>query len=167
MIECESSLEIVDREVSADFNTETEDHSPQKKMTGIIIIDSFGIVDMVPVDFNTGKDHSQDPHDLQPNSSGSMESDTESTELTEYTTLDVGRTQLPVDSIASNDIFQKKLKVNFLNTPGVPETEADMVVFGKTNWEQDGNLLNSFGTRRNDPNFKSPTILQGDTWRKG
>ena len=44
-----------------------EDHSPQKKMTGRLdsfldgFLDSFGIVDTVPVDFNTGKDHSQDP----------------------------------------------------------------------------------------------------------
>ena len=90
VIECESSLEIVDEEVPADFkvpayfNTETKDHSPQKKMTGRLesflgsFLDSFGIVDTVPVDFNTGKDHLQDPDDLQPNSSGSMESDAES-----------------------------------------------------------------------------------------
>ena len=59
-----------------------------------------------------------------------------------------------MESIASKDIFQKKLKANFLNEPGITETEADMVVFGKTDWEQDGNLLNSFGTRRNNSNFK-------------
>ena len=142
--EHENSLKIVNKEVPADFNTETN----QKKMTGRLdgfldsCLDSFGIVDTVLFDFNTGKhqfntgkDHSQNPHDLQPNSSGSMESDTESTELTEFTTLDIGRTQLPMDSIASKDIFQKKLKANFLNKSGVTETEADMVVFGKTNWE--------------------------------
>ena len=98
-------------------------------------LDSLGIVDMVSADFKTGKDHSQDLHDLNelhPDSSDSMESDTESMGATEPTTLDIGRTQLPVESIASKDIFQKKLKSTFLNEPGITETEAEMVIFGKT-----------------------------------
>ena len=60
----EAVLRIVDEEVPADFNTETEDHSPQEKTTRWLgsfldgFLDSFGIVDTVPVDFNTGKDYS-------------------------------------------------------------------------------------------------------------
>ena len=108
VVEHETSLEIVDEEVPADFNTgkhqfntETENHSAKENMTRRLdgFLDSFEIVNAVPVDFNTGKD----PCDLQPDSNGSMESDTESTESTE--------------SIA--------------------------------------------------PDFKSPTILQADTWKKG
>ena len=64
--------------------------------------------------------------------------------------------------------FQKKLKANFLNEPGITESEADMVVFGKTDWEQDGNLLNSLEPRGTTPtSSKSSTILQADTWKKG
>ena len=54
--------------------------------------------------------------------------------------------------LLQKDIFQKKLKAAFLNEPGVTETEADMVVFGKTNWKQDGNLLNSL-----EPGGTTPT----------
>ena len=115
----------------------------------------------VPVNSNT---EDKDPHELHPNSSEPMESDIDSREST---TLDTGRTQLPVESITSKDIFQKKLKATFLNGPGITGTEAEMVVFIKTDWEQDGNLLNSFGTRRNEPNLKSSKILQAETWKKG
>ena len=51
--------------VPDEFNTETEDHSPQEKMTGRLdsfldgFLDGFGIVDAVPADLNT----EQDPHD--------------------------------------------------------------------------------------------------------
>ena len=44
-----------------------------------------------------------------------MDSDAESTEFSESTkstTLEIGRTHLPMESIASKDIFQKKLKAN-------------------------------------------------------
>ena len=49
------------------------------------------------------------------------------------------------------------------------ETEADMVVFGKTDWEQDGNLLNSFGTRRNNSQLQvthnsSSTYMEERFW---
>ena len=68
--ECVSSFEIVNDKVPADFNTEkvpdkvnteTKNHSPQKKMTGRLdsFLDNFGIVDAVPADLNTG----QVPHD--------------------------------------------------------------------------------------------------------
>ena len=67
VVECDSSLEIVDEEVPADFSTEkvlakfdteTEDHSPQEKMTGRLdgFLDGFGIVDAVPADLNTEQD---------------------------------------------------------------------------------------------------------------
>ena len=68
VVEHKSSLEIVEEEVLVDFNTEkvpvefsteTEDHSPQEKMTGKLdsfldgFLDGFGIVDAVPADLNT------------------------------------------------------------------------------------------------------------------
>ena len=155
---CVSNFGIVDEEVPADFNAD-EDHSPWKSMTEWL--DGFLDRNKVPESSITKvKGHLQDPYDLN-------ELHLDSSESTESMTLDIERTQLPVDSITSKDIFQKKLKATFLNEPGITETEAHMVVFGKTNWDQYGNLLNSFGTRRNNSHFKSPKILQTDMWKKG
>ena len=97
---------MVDEEVPADFNTgkhqfntETENHSAQKKITGRqdSFLDSFGIVDAVPADLNTE--------------------------------------QVPCD-----------WKGPF---PGLTRAH-------------DGLQL-----QNNNYNFKSPTICQADTWKKG
>ena len=59
--------------------------------------------------------------------------------------LDIGRFQwirLPMHSIVAQDIFQRKLDTIFLSVPGVTGIADDMIIYGKTNHEHDGNLLN-------------------------
>ena len=59
--------------------------------------------------------------------------------------LDIGKfqwTRLPMGSIIAQDVFQRKLDAIFLDVPGITGIAEDMVVFGKTNQEHDGNLLN-------------------------
>ena len=59
--------------------------------------------------------------------------------------LDIGRfqwTHLPMGSIMAQDVFQRKLDAIFLNVPGVTGIAGDMIVYGKTDKEHDGNLLN-------------------------
>ena len=59
--------------------------------------------------------------------------------------LDIGQfqwTHLPMGSIMVQDVFQRKLDAIFLNVPGVTRIADDMIVYGKTEKENDGNLLN-------------------------
>ena len=59
--------------------------------------------------------------------------------------LDIGRfqwTRLPIGSIVAQDVFQRKLDAIFLSVPGVTGIADDMIIYGKTNQEHDGNLLN-------------------------
>ena len=63
-------------------------------------------------------------------------------ELRKYTTmaLDIGRfqwTRLPMGSIVTQDVFQRKLDVIFLDIPGVTGIADDMVIYGKTDLEHD------------------------------
>ena len=59
--------------------------------------------------------------------------------------LGIGRfqwTKLPMGCIIAQDLFQAKHGVIFLSVPGVTGTADDMIIYGKTNHEHDGNLLN-------------------------
>ena len=59
--------------------------------------------------------------------------------------LDIGRfqwTRLPMGSIIAQDMFQQKLDAIFLSVPGITGIADDMIIFGKTYQEHDGNLLN-------------------------
>ena len=59
--------------------------------------------------------------------------------------LDIGCfqwTRLPMGSIIAQDVFQRKLDAIFLSVPGVTGIADDMIIYGKTNHEHDGNLLN-------------------------
>ena len=59
--------------------------------------------------------------------------------------LDIGRfqwTRLPMGSIIAQDVFQRKLDAIFLSVPGVTGIADDMIIYGKTDQEHDGNLLN-------------------------
>ena len=62
--------------------------------------------------------------------------------------LDIGHfqwTRLPMGSIIAQDVFQQKLDAIFLSVPGVTGTADDMIIYGKTDYKHDGNLLNLFG----------------------
>ena len=68
-------------------------------------------------------------------------------ELRKYTTmaLDIGRfqwTRLPMRSIVTQDVFQRKLDAIFLDVPGVTGLADDMVIYGRTNLEHDRHLIN-------------------------
>ena len=59
--------------------------------------------------------------------------------------LDIGRfqwTRLPMGSIIAQDVFQCKLDAIFLSVPGMTGIADDMIIFGKTDQEHDGNPLN-------------------------
>ena len=59
--------------------------------------------------------------------------------------LDIGRfqwTRIPMGSIVAQDVFQRKLDAIFLSVPGVTGIADDMIIYGKTDYEHDGNLLN-------------------------
>ena len=45
-------------------------------------------------------------------------------------------------SIIAQDVFQCKLDAIPLSVQGVTGIADDMVIFGKTDWEHNGNLLN-------------------------
>ena len=60
-------------------------------------------------------------------------------------TLDIGCfqwTRLPMGSIVAQDVFQRKLDVIFLSVPCVTGIADDMIIYGKTDHNHDGNLLN-------------------------
>ena len=59
--------------------------------------------------------------------------------------LDIGRfkwTRLPMGPIAAQYVFQRKLDAILLDLPGVTGIADDMIIHGKDELEQDGNLLN-------------------------
>ena len=90
--------------------------------------------------------------------------------------LDIGRfqwTRLPMGSIIAQDVFQRKLDVTFLSVPGVTGIADDMTIYGKTNQEHDGNLLNFLEVCRKNNLTLNPDKMQfrlpkvsffGHTW---
>ena len=63
-------------------------------------------------------------------------------ESRKYTTmaLDTGRfqwTRLPIGSIVTQDVFQRKLDAIFLDVSGVTGIADDMVIYGRTDLEHD------------------------------
>ena len=90
--------------------------------------------------------------------------------------LDIGRfqwTRLPMGSIMAQDIFQRKLDTIFLNVPGVTGIADDMIIYGRTDQEHDGNLLNFLEVCRKNNLTLNPEKLQfrlpkvsfcGHTW---
>ena len=59
--------------------------------------------------------------------------------------LHIGRfqwTRLPMGSIITQDASQRKPDAILLSVPGTTGVADDMIIYGKTNHEHDGNLLN-------------------------
>ena len=59
--------------------------------------------------------------------------------------LDIRRfqwTRLPMGSIVTQDMFQRKLDAISLDIPGVTGIVDDMIIYGKDDLEHDGNLPN-------------------------
>ena len=90
--------------------------------------------------------------------------------------LDIGRfqwTRLPMGSIIAQDVFQRKLDTIFLDVPGVTGIANDMIIYGKTDQEHDGNLLHFLEVCRNNNLTLNPDKMQfrlpkvsffGHTW---
>ena len=90
--------------------------------------------------------------------------------------LDIGHfqwTRLPMGSIIAQDVFQRKLDAIFLSVPGVTGIADDMIIYGKTNHEHDGNLLNFLEVCRKNNLTLNPDKMQfrlpkvsffGHTW---
>ena len=90
--------------------------------------------------------------------------------------LDIGKfqwTRLPMGSIIAQDVFQRKLDTIFLDVPGVTGIANDMVIYGKTYQEHDGNLLHFLEVCRNNNltlnldkmQFRLPKVsFLGHTW---
>ena len=77
--------------------------------------------------------------------------------------LNIGRfqwTRLRMGSIMAQDVFQQKLDVIFLSMPGVTGIADDMIIFGKTDQEHDGNLLNFLEVCRKNNLTLNPDKMQ-------
>ena len=77
--------------------------------------------------------------------------------------LDIGKfqwTRLPMDSIIAQDVFQQKLDTIFLSMPGVTVIADDMIIFGKTDQEHNGNLLNFLEVCRKNNLTLNPDKMQ-------
>ena len=86
-------------------------------------------------------------------------------ESRKYTTmaLDIGRfqwTRLPMGSIVSQDVFQRKLNTIFLDIPGVTGIADDMVIYGKTDLEHDRHLINFLNICRKNTLMLNPDKMQ-------
>ena len=77
--------------------------------------------------------------------------------------LDIGRfqwTQLATGSIIAQDVFQRKLDVIFLSVSGLIGIADDMIIYGKTDQEHDGNLLNFLEVCRSNNQTLNPDKMQ-------
>ena len=77
--------------------------------------------------------------------------------------LDIGRfqwTRLPMSSIIAQDMFQWKLDAIFLSVPGITGIADDMIIFGKTDQEHDGNPLNFLEVCRTNHLTLNPEKMQ-------
>ena len=77
--------------------------------------------------------------------------------------LDIGRfwwTRLPMGSIVAQDMFQQKLDAIFLSVPGITGIADDVIIFGKTDQEHDGNLLNFLEVCRKNNLTLNPDKMQ-------
>ena len=77
--------------------------------------------------------------------------------------LDIGRfqwTQLPMGSIAAQDMFQRKLDTIFLDVPGVTGIVDDMIIYGRSDLEHDKHLLNFLEVCRKNTLTLNPDKMQ-------
>ena len=86
-------------------------------------------------------------------------------ELRKYTTmaLGIGRfqwTKLPMGSIVTQDVFQRKLDAIFLDVPGVTGIADDMVIYGRTDLEHDTHLINFLDICRKNTLMLNPDKMQ-------
>ena len=86
-------------------------------------------------------------------------------ESRKYTTmaLDIGRlqwTRLPMVSVVAQDVFQRKLDGIFLDIPGVTGIADDMVIYGRSNLEHDGHLINFLDICRKNTLTLNPDKMQ-------
>ena len=63
-------------------------------------------------------------------------------------------------SIIAQDVFQRTLDAIFLDVPGVTGIANDMIIFGKTGQEHDGNLLHLLEVCRNNNLSLHPDRMQ-------
>ena len=88
---------------------------------------------------------------------------------------DIGHFQwskLPVDSTIAQDVFQRKLDMIVLSVPGVTGIADDMIIYGKTDHEHDGNLnflevyrKNNLTLNPDKMHFRLPKVsFFGHTW---
>ena len=77
--------------------------------------------------------------------------------------LDIGRFQwirLPMGSIVAQDVFQRKLDVNFLSIPGVTGIADDMIIYGRNDQEHDQHLVNFLEVCRKNKSTLNPDKMQ-------
>ena len=90
--------------------------------------------------------------------------------------LDIGHfqwTRLPMGYIIEQDVFKRKLDLIFLSVPGVTGIADDMIIYGKTDHEHNGNLLdflevcrkNNLTLNLDNMQFRLPKVsFFGHTW---
>ena len=74
--------------------------------------------------------------------------------------LDIGRfqwTRLPMGSIVTQDVFQRKLDAIFLDVTGIAD---DMVIYGRTDLEHDRHLINFLNICRKNTLMLNPDKMQ-------
>ena len=86
-------------------------------------------------------------------------------ESRKYTTmaLDIGRfqwTRLPMGSVVAQDVFQRKLDGIFLDIPGVTGIADDMVIYGRSDLEDDRYLVNFLDICRKNTLMLNPDKMQ-------
>ena len=78
-----------------------------------------------------------------------------------------------MSSIIAQNVFQWKLVAIFLSVPGITEIADDMIIFGKTDQEHNGNLLKFLEVCRKNNLTLNPEKMQfrlpnvsffGHTW---
>ena len=77
--------------------------------------------------------------------------------------LDIGRfqcTRLPMGSIVTQDMFQRKLDAIFLSVPGVTGIADDMIIYGRNDQEHDQHLVNFLGVCRKNTLTLNPDKMQ-------
>ena len=181
MTEWVNSFVIVEKKVPADSNT--EDYSSQKKLQ--ICLDPRDLnkaLEQEPyytinIEEILGKFHGMTWFTIADFNKGywMVELHPKSRKLMTMG-LDIGRfqwTRPPMESIVAQDVFQCKLNTIFLSVSGMTGIADDMIIFGKTDQEHDGNLLNLLELCRKNNLTLNPEKMQfrlpkvsffGHTW---
>ena len=163
-----NSFVIVEKKAPEDSNT--EEHSSQKMIQ--IYLDPRNLTEALErepyytrsIEEILGKFHGMTQFMIANFNKGfwMVELHPESRKLTKMA-LDIGLFQwsrLVMGSIMVQDVFQQKLNVIFLSVPGVIGIADYMIIFGKTDQEHDGNLLNFLKVCRKNNLTRNPDKMQ-------